>query len=128
MELSPWLDMDIEPVADVMAPLFAQGHRRFIKTHLPLDALPYYEEVSYVVIGRDLRDLALSTHHHARSMNTAGPRAALATPWRNTAARERGRSVFRDEDEGSRDLGLRCRRLRTRELELLSQGHERTVA
>jgi aryl sulfotransferase len=78
MELSPWLDMDIAPLADVMATLSAQRHRRFIKTHLPLDALPFHPDVSYLVVGRDLRDLALSTHHHARSMASAGPRAALA--------------------------------------------------
>ncbi len=78
MELSPWLDLDVTPLADVLASLHAQRHRRFIKTHLPLDALPFHAEVSYLVIGRDLRDLALSTHHHARSMGSAGPRAALA--------------------------------------------------
>ncbi len=82
MELSPWLDMGIAPLADVMASLSAQRHRRFIKTHLPLDALPFHAEVSYLVVGRDLRDLALSTHHHARSMSSAGPRAALVAAMR----------------------------------------------
>ncbi|MEU9387228.1 sulfotransferase domain-containing protein [Streptomyces sp. NPDC048279] len=78
MELSPWLDMAMVPLADVTALLSGQEHRRFIKTHLPLDALPFHPDVRYVVVGRDLRDLALSTHHHARSMSSAGPRAALA--------------------------------------------------
>ncbi|MER7936232.1 MULTISPECIES: sulfotransferase domain-containing protein [unclassified Streptomyces] len=78
MELSPWLDMAMVPLADVLATLSEQPHRRFVKTHLPLDALPFHPHVRYLVVGRDLRDLALSTHHHARSMSSAGPRAALA--------------------------------------------------
>lgn len=93
MELSPWLDMGIAPLPQVMASLSAQRHRRFIKTHLPLDALPFYSEVSYLVVGRDLRDLALSTHHHARSMSSAGPRAALAAAM---------------EDHGEKDTSAFC--------------------
>src|SRR5512142_3040903 len=39
-ELSPWLDMCNQPLADVRANLAAQTHRRFIKTHTPLDGVP----------------------------------------------------------------------------------------
>ena len=39
-ELSPWLDMSTKSRADVFALLDAQRHRRFIKTHTPLDGLP----------------------------------------------------------------------------------------
>jgi aryl sulfotransferase len=28
--------------------LEAQEHRRFIKTHLPLDGLPYFPQVKYI--------------------------------------------------------------------------------
>src|SRR3954453_18544759 len=31
--LSPWVDHAIEPIADVVARLQAQRHRRFVKTH-----------------------------------------------------------------------------------------------
>src|SRR3954447_12027368 len=48
-ELSPWLDMTISPLAEVMATLDAQTHRRFIKTHTPLDGLPMHAEVTYLV-------------------------------------------------------------------------------
>ncbi|MDQ1696066.1 MAG: hypothetical protein QOJ03_1419, partial [Frankiaceae bacterium] len=34
--LSPWLDMLLAPLDDVLARLDAQQHRRFIKTHTPL--------------------------------------------------------------------------------------------
>ena len=38
--LSPWLDWLVNPRDDVYAHLSAQAHRRFIKTHTPLDGLP----------------------------------------------------------------------------------------
>src|SRR3954447_1557463 len=39
-KISPWLDMQLADRADVVASLDAQKHRRFIKTHTPLDGLP----------------------------------------------------------------------------------------
>ena len=39
-ELSPWLDHLVTPVEQVYATLEAQTHRRFIKTHTPLDGVP----------------------------------------------------------------------------------------
>lgn len=80
--LSPWMDMRIRPVADVDAQLDAQRHRRFIKTHTPLDGLPTYAGVTYVAVGRDPRDVAVSLHHQganldrdviARLLGEAGP-------------------------------------------------------
>ncbi len=44
--------------------LEAQQHRRFIKTHLPLDGLPFYPQVKYVVVGRDARDVFMSLWNH----------------------------------------------------------------
>ena len=38
--ISPWLEMLTRPRADVVADLEAQSHRRFIKSHTPLDGLP----------------------------------------------------------------------------------------
>ena len=37
---------------------------RQIKTHLPLDYLPYHPEVKYLVVGRDMRDAYPSWHNH----------------------------------------------------------------
>jgi aryl sulfotransferase len=69
MEISPWLDCVYVPRERMLATLEAQRHRRFIKTHLPMDALPVYAEVSYLVVGRDLRDAAVSAHNHSLGMN-----------------------------------------------------------
>ena len=44
--------------------LEAQQHRRFIKSHLPLDGLPFFPQVKYIVVGRDARDVAMSLWNH----------------------------------------------------------------
>jgi aryl sulfotransferase len=62
--LSPWLDMRIMPRAEMLAGLEAQTHRRFIKTHLPVDALVFSPGAKYVYIVRDGRDVAWSLHNH----------------------------------------------------------------
>lgn len=63
-QLSPWVDMLNKPIAEVAASLDAQQHRRVIKTHTPLDGLPLRDDVHYVVVGRDPRDVAVSWDHH----------------------------------------------------------------
>jgi hypothetical protein len=68
-ELSPWLDMQTAPVADVVAALESQQHRRFIKTHTPLDGVPFDERVTYICVGRDPRDAALSMDNHFANMD-----------------------------------------------------------
>ena len=39
--ISPWVDFRLHPLDQVMGMLEAQNHRRFLKTHLPLDALVF---------------------------------------------------------------------------------------
>jgi hypothetical protein len=58
--LSPWLDQTIRPIEEVIAALEAQKHRRFIKTHTPLDGLVLDDRVTYIGVGRDPRDAAMS--------------------------------------------------------------------
>jgi len=70
-EVSPWLDMCNRPLAEVTAALAAQTHRRFIKTHTPLDGVPLHPDVMYLVVGRDPRDVAISYEHHAANMDFA---------------------------------------------------------
>src|SRR5262249_448633 len=68
-QLSPWLDMCNRPIDEVRAALARQTHRRFIKTHTPLDGLALRDDVTYVVTGRDPRDAAVSFEHHAKNMD-----------------------------------------------------------
>lgn len=66
MEISPWIDRRFpEPVEALAARLEAQEHRRFVKSHLPFDGLPIYEEVKYIHVTRDGRDACMSFHNHS---------------------------------------------------------------
>lgn len=67
--LSPWLDMRLRPIEEVRATLDRQTHRRVIKTHTPLDGLPAAPGVTYVVVGRDPRDVAVSMSHHRANLD-----------------------------------------------------------
>jgi aryl sulfotransferase len=62
--MSPWIDLRIPPKDVKLPAVEAQTHRRFIKTHLPLDALVYSPKAKYVYIGRDGRDVVWSLHNH----------------------------------------------------------------
>jgi aryl sulfotransferase len=65
MDIAPWIDKRFpEPIEAVLARVEAQNHRRFVKSHLPFDGLPIYNEVKYVHVGRDGRDACLSFHNH----------------------------------------------------------------
>ena len=77
-KLSPWMDMVTRPRTEVFADLAAQQHRRFIKTHTPLDGIPDVEEVTYVVVGRDPRDVAISMDNHLANLDLATVAAARA--------------------------------------------------
>jgi hypothetical protein len=76
--LSPWLDRLWTPVETVLAELDAQPWRRVIKTHTPLDGLPYFEQVSYVFCGRDPRDAFLSMMDNMRNASPATMAAVRA--------------------------------------------------
>ncbi|MCZ7420661.1 sulfotransferase domain-containing protein [Verrucosispora sp. WMMA2121] len=68
-ELSPWLDWLVEPPERVYARLAAQRHRRFIKTHTPLDGVPSDSRVHYVVVARHPLDAAVSLHHQGANLD-----------------------------------------------------------
>jgi hypothetical protein len=62
--LSPWLDQCTRPISEVHATYAAQRQRRIIKSHTPLDGIPTVDGVTYVVVGRDPRDVMISMEHH----------------------------------------------------------------
>lgn len=63
-KISPWLEQRLFPLEEVLNRIEAQQHRRFIKTHLALDGLPFFAQVKYIVVGRDARDVAMSMWNH----------------------------------------------------------------
>lgn len=66
--LSPWIDMLVRPRQEVWEHLAAQRHRRFIKTHIPLDGVPLDPQVTYITVGRDPRDVAISLRSHGKNL------------------------------------------------------------
>lgn len=68
MEISAWVDRRApETIEALVARIEAQKHRRFLKSHLPFDGLPIYDEVKYIHVARDGRDACISFHNHASS-------------------------------------------------------------
>ena len=68
-QLSPWLDLRVPPKEVKLEALEAQAHRRFIKTHLPVDALVFSPQAKYIYVARDGRDVLWSLYNHHRSAN-----------------------------------------------------------
>ena len=66
-DTSPWIGMRIRPLEAIIERLEAQQHRRVIKSHLPLDGLPFYPQVKYLVVARDARDVFMSLWNHYRN-------------------------------------------------------------
>ncbi len=75
---SPWLDRLVWPKEDVLARLQAQQHRRFVKTHTPLDGIPVDPRATYIVIGRHPLDSAISLYYQGENLNQARRRELAA--------------------------------------------------
>jgi aryl sulfotransferase len=80
--MSPWLDLRIPPKHVKLPEVEAQTHRRFLKTHLPVDALAYSPKAKYIYIGRDGRDVVWSMYNHHANANAAWYDALNNTPGR----------------------------------------------
>lgn len=81
-EMSPWLDLRVPPKAEKLPFVEAQTHRRFMKTHLPVDALVFSPRAKYLYIGRDGRDVVWSMYNHHANANDLWYQALNETPGR----------------------------------------------
>ena len=68
-EMSPWVDFRLPPKEVKFAEIEAQAHRRFLKTHLPVDALVYSPKAKYIYVARDGRDVLWSYYNHHSNHN-----------------------------------------------------------
>src|SRR5579863_1438550 len=66
--ISPWVDLRIMP-PEAIAGLEHIPHRRFLKTHLPVDALVFSPSAKYIYVGRDGRDAVWSFYNHHANAN-----------------------------------------------------------
>ncbi|MBQ0723995.1 MAG: sulfotransferase domain-containing protein [Cycloclasticus sp.] len=80
--MSPWMDLRVPPKSVKLPEVEAQQHRRFLKTHLPVDALVFAKKAKYIYIGRDGRDVAWSMYNHHVNANEAWYQALNDTPGR----------------------------------------------
>jgi aryl sulfotransferase len=69
--MSPWIDFRLPPKEVKLPAVEAQTHRRFVKTHLPVEALVYSPKAKYLYIGRDGRDVLWSLYNHHAMGNDA---------------------------------------------------------
>jgi len=79
-DLSPWLDWLITPRDTVFERLAAQRHRRFIKTHTPLDGIPLDPGATYIVMARHPLDAAVSLYHQGGNIDRGRVRQLLGQP------------------------------------------------
>ena len=81
-DMSPWLDLRVPPKAVKLPQVEAQTHRRFLKTHLPVDALRFSPTAKYLYVGRDGRDVVWSMYNHHVNANASWYAALNDTPGR----------------------------------------------
>jgi hypothetical protein len=79
-ELSPWLDWLVTPRDEVYARLAAQDHRRFVKTHTPLDGILLDPRATYIVVARHPLDMAVSLYHQGDNLDRARLRQLTGWP------------------------------------------------
>lgn len=64
--ISLWLDARLRSEDGASSILEQQNHRRFLKTHVPLDGIPHHEiGVTYITVVRHPLDVALSDFDHS---------------------------------------------------------------
>lgn len=79
-DMSPWVDLRVPPRHVKLPTIEAQTHRRFLKTHLPVDALNFSPKAKYIYIGRDGRDVVWSLYNHHKNANAAFYEALNESP------------------------------------------------
>ena len=79
-EMSPWLDLRVPPKEVKLPEVEAQTHRRFLKTHLPVDALVFSNRAKYIYLARDGRDVVWSFYNHHVNANETWYDALNKTP------------------------------------------------
>jgi len=81
-DISPWIDMRYVPLEVFLNSIKSQQHRRFLKTHLPLDGMRYEPGVKYVYVSRDGRDVFMSLWNHYSKMTAESRNHMNAIPGR----------------------------------------------
>jgi aryl sulfotransferase len=60
----PWWESVRRPIEAVAQDFEAQQHMRSVKSHVPFDGIPNFDDVKYIHVARDGRDVCMSYHNH----------------------------------------------------------------
>lgn len=105
-DVSPWIDSKLDALQTCLDVLESQQHRRFIKTHTPLDGIPYFKSCQYVIVYRNPRDVYFSFRNHLLNMldppdmpqlasdPRAGFRAWINAPFEEGVGEQRSLEAF----------------------------------
>ena len=78
-ELVHWVDAEIVPIDEVRDGLEAQPGRRCLKTHTPLDGIPWFSDTHYIAVYRHPLDMLFSLRKHlANEIDTGDDHPYLA--------------------------------------------------
>ncbi len=66
---SPWIELTMEPVAELNARLTKQTHQRFIKSHAPMDGIVWWPDAIYLAVCRHPLDMYFSVLKHGENQN-----------------------------------------------------------
>jgi aryl sulfotransferase len=69
--VSKWLDSKFNDEQAMMALLKSQAHRRYIKTHTPLDGITYDPRCTYLAVHRHPLDVVFSAQNHLKNMKNS---------------------------------------------------------
>lgn len=64
---SPWMELTLDPMADLNARLETQDHRRYIKSHSPFDGVIYWPDALYFAVFRHPLDVYFSLLKHGEN-------------------------------------------------------------
>lgn len=78
--ISPWLDSVFPDKDTKLGRVEAQTHRRFLKTHLPVESLVFSERAKYLYVARDGRDVGLSLYDHQLAISQSAQASLDASP------------------------------------------------
>ncbi len=78
--ICPWIEAKFMPADAMHEMLRQQTHRRAMKSHTPVDGIPWFEEARYITVARDGRDAFMSWCNHVRRMKMVALLGEQATP------------------------------------------------
>lgn len=105
---APWFDTNFSNTSEVLENLAAQTGQRHVKTHTPLDGVPYWEQLHYICVYRHPIDVYFSARKHVANYSDDVAEERLADPAQFCEDPREGFHVFltsdRHEDHGTLKL------------------------